>query len=275
MEDQWEELLARRAQIAARLAAAPIAIVEGIVDANGVAAVKIGDEQQWTLQLTLEVWRFVGGSWQDSRLQLRRQVSDDEVERYRQVMRPLGQIRADVRLRVDANPAEPEALLETLPLAIDDPDLAERGRLLQLPVTYEDKLFGTCRFNKRVNWFETNAHWNGTEVLVYLEAATLDTLPSVLKHAHDLWADAVAWGTRVYDRAVADLLELKNATWLDEDEDAVSVDGFKQKLSLQSLRIDEHGAFDFCFADGDLFFGHSIMVEGSLHQGATKAYIAG
>lgn len=100
-------------------------------------------------------------------------------------------------------------------------------------------------------------------------------LPAVLRRAHALWNDAAGWHARVLDRTVADLLDLKNDTWLDEDEKTVTADEFTQRIALQSVGIDGNGAFEFCFADGDLFWGHAIMVRGTLEEGPTATNIAG
>ncbi|KWI47340.1 hypothetical protein WT72_30960 [Burkholderia pseudomultivorans] len=275
MEDEWEALSRRRAEIEARLAAAPVVIVEGIADPTGVAAIKLGDAQQWTLRLTLDAWRVAGEPWQDGPLNLTRRADDDEIERYRQAARPLQPIRMPARLLMDASPAGPEAWLDALPSPIDDPELAERARQLQLPVTYEDTLFGICRFDRRVGWFEAHANWNDTDVRLYLEAATVEALPSVLEHAHALWRDAATWDARVSEQAVADLLKLKQSTWMEEGESEVSADDFKRRLALQSISIDAQAGFEFCFADGDLFFGHVVVVDGSLDRGPRSARIGG
>lgn len=253
MGDLWEELRTRQAQLVARLQAAPRVTIEGTADSTGVTAVKFQGEEHWTLKLTLEAWRLVGGTVQDSPLSLRQQVTAEDLEFCKRTLQPFGQFRIQVRLLMGDGGTGPEALLEAIPLAIDDHDLRERTRQLQLPVTYQDELFGTCLFDKQTKWFDAKANWNETEVRVYLSAESTDALPSVLEHAYELWRNAVSWSSRVSDRAVDDLLELKNKTWLESCEHAVSADEFKQRLSLQSVSIDKDAAFEFCFADGDLF----------------------
>ncbi|CAD6547441.1 DUF2262 domain-containing protein [Paraburkholderia sabiae] len=274
-DDQWEEMRARRAQLDARVKVAPRVTIEGVSDAIGMAALKFEGDQQWTLQLTLEAWRLVGGTLQDRPLSLKRQATEADVKLYKHTLRPFGRYRMQVRLLMDEDLPMPEALLEALPLDIEDPDLEQWARQLQLPITYEDELFGTCVLDKRIRLFKADVHWSGTRAYLYLHADSIDTLQPVLKCAYELWNSAVNWRLRVFDRAVADLLDLKNSTWLGKDEDPVSADEFRQRLSLQSISVDKDGRLEFCCTDGDLFFGHSILVPGSLEQGLTTAYIAG
>jgi len=78
---------------------------------------------------------------------------------------------------------------------------------------------------------------------------------------------------RVKDSAVQELLPLKNDAWLGDDETEFSPEEFKSKMTLQSISIHPDGDFDFWHDDGDLFWGHSIQVSGSLADGPTAADI--
>ena len=71
------------------------------------------------------------------------------------------------------------------------------------------------------------------------------------------------------------LLELKNDAWLDEDESEVSAEEFIARMELSSVSIHADGGFEFWFDDGDLFWGHSIMVSGNIQDGLDDAGIHG
>ena len=83
------------------------------------------------------------------------------------------------------------------------------------------------------------------------------------------------WASKVNDYAAGQLLELKNDNWLDEDESAISREDFLGRMQLNSITVHPEGEFEFWHDDGDLFWGHSILVSGSFTDGITHADIAG
>lgn len=209
-------------------------------------------------------------------LRLTRKGDDAELERYQLAADgdyPL--VRLKARLVMETGFAGPEAWLEEIPQVIEDAELAGQAARLRAPVIHEDAFFGACTLDKKIQWFEAQAPWNGGNIGVYLQADTLKTLPPVLKQARALWRDQTRWHARVLDCAADKLLELKNDSWLDDDEEPVTADAFKQRIELQSISMDEEGCFEFCFGDDDLFWGHTIMVHGTLDDGPEDADIAG
>jgi hypothetical protein len=46
-------------------------------------------------------------------------------------------------------------------------------------------------------------------------------------------------------------------------------------MKLESITVHPDGRFEFWFDDGDLFWGHSIAVRGSLAEGPTEASVEG
>ncbi|HVX53326.1 DUF2262 domain-containing protein [Nocardioides sp.] len=76
-------------------------------------------------------------------------------------------------------------------------------------------------------------------------------------------------------RIVADLLDLANEVWLDDDEQ-ITARQFRNSLTLMRLTVDAEGVFGAIFHDdADVFAGHGIEVIGTLAHGATKASISG
>ena len=72
-----------------------------------------------------------------------------------------------------------------------------------------------------------------------------------------------------------ELLPLKNETWLEEGESPFSAEKFKSRMMLQSISIYPNGDIEFWHDDGDLFWGHSIQISGSLDEGLSEADIPG
>ena len=70
-----------------------------------------------------------------------------------------------------------------------------------------------------------------------------------------------------------DLLQLKNASWLDEDQPPMNAEEFLQSIRLTSINFTSHAAFSLDFDDGGLFEGHSFFVYVSSKGKVEKARI--
>jgi len=46
-------------------------------------------------------------------------------------------------------------------------------------------------------------------------------------------------------------------------------------LASRRFRVHEDGEFEFWYDDGDLFWGHVILVDGNIQTGLSQASIAG
>jgi len=261
-------------QLNARLQSAPVVVVEGVM--GDLVTTRSGRDTLWTISMTLEVWREESGELRREPLCLTRQVDDAVLERYESaVPGDYCLVRVAARLVMDPDVSGPQGLMEGIPQVIADEELAGQAARLQLPVSCEDPLFGLCRLNRHRGSFVAEALWNDCRIDVILEAATLEALPPVLEQARALWRDQARCHALVLDRAMDALLELKNDDWLEEGEAPVSADAFRQRLRLQSITLAHDGSFEFCFGDDDLFWGHSIMVRGTVKDGPEIASLAG
>ena len=63
---------------------------------------------------------------------------------------------------------------------------------------------------------------------------------------------------------------------LEDDEEFVEIteEKFAERMVLNSIGFDENG-FEVFYDDDDMFWGHSILVDGTLENGIEQAYIAG
>lgn len=83
------------------------------------------------------------------------------------------------------------------------------------------------------------------------------------------------WNKMLLEIVIKYLLDLAN-DWnvdmiTDEDPDIdldeipdITEEEFCERIELESINIDSEGELEAWYADGDLFLGHSIKVEGSL-----------
>lgn len=152
-----------------------------------------------------------------------------------------------------------------------DAELEEIGRRLMEPVVVQTDHFGPLTLDRRINWFEGQVKWNGQLVTLHIEPDDNLDLTHQLRTAELLFADSQKWGQKVRQFAVQEKLKLAN-DWQDE---AVSEDEFLERMTLESISIQPEGRFEFWHDDGDLFWGHSIQICGSLREGLTHSDIPG
>jgi hypothetical protein len=126
-----------------------------------------------------------------------------------------------------------------------------------------------------VNWYEAVSEWCGTSIRLTVPASASDKTEKSLALARRLWAEQEEWQRKIIKCATKELLRLKNDTWLGEDEAEVSEGEFSSRLVLESISLNAEGSFEFWHDDGDLFWGHSIMVSGDLTEGPNAAEIPG
>ena len=55
----------------------------------------------------------------------------------------------------------------------------------------------------------------------------------------------------------------------------ITEEGFAQRLDLTSIALNPDGSFSAYFDDDDMFFGHCIVVHGTLPDGVASALMAG
>ena len=57
------------------------------------------------------------------------------------------------------------------------------------------------------------------------------------------------------------LIELKNSTWLEEDEGPINEQDFINTIELEAINAYSDGGFNIFFNDNDLFWGYNIVVN--------------
>ena len=256
----------------------PLVDVTGAVGANPPTGAQAGGEDLWILRFSFAAWVTEGGALQERGLEVERLVTREELRSYMNSVRPFTIV--NIRARVDRSSPEPRALLERL---VGEGDSAELESFLteyKKPVTYQDGLLGTFTLNRRIDCYKTTLAWNNKAAELQLATGERDELPRLLLTAHALWGNQQAWEERITNYAAQELLENANdwATsaddWSEEDE-PITTAQFQERMKVESVVVEADGSFVFFYEDGDLFFGHVIIVSGSLAEGPTRADIAG
>lgn len=246
--------------------------VIGVVHSRGSAGVRMKGNI-WSMRFRLCVWRTPDGKLHKSDLNIRGDLIRDKLRFHMQRIKALNII--SVRLRfIDELSAE---FLELIDEHVDsDHELSEIAIELAKPIVFEHPRFGEFIFNRRVEWWESKVNWAGKIIQLQIPGNELEgPNQDMLQTANTLWDDQLGWEQRVSDYAVQELLPLKNDFWLAEDEASISASEFIARMRLDYITVDKIDTFVFYHDDGNLFFGHSIMIEGNLRNGLTRADIPG
>ena len=99
-----------------------------------------------------------------------------------------------------------------------------------------------------------------------------------LKTAYTLFKDQNEWNKKVRIYASEELVDLANDWLQDNDEseiDEITEEMFINFMKLDSINVSSDGNFDIYFFDGDMFWGHTIIVSGNVNGDIYSAEIAG
>ena len=245
-----------------------------VTGANGFGGGKSRGETLWTASIGLTAWmeedspdihrgEFVLSTIGDEQLLevLRRRTRPDFIIKFR------GRVSEDGK----------RLLLLDLPEPGFDPDLKAILEEQKKPVTFREEGLGTFTLNRQVDWFETEINWLGTEISLTIDME--EAREEALQNAKTLLASAADWDKRVRECAADELLQNAN-DWNQEMEKdgetpTITREQFMERMELESIEVMADGSFQFWFADGDMFYGHSIWVSGDLENGPDEASMEG
>lgn len=244
----------------------------GLVDADGAGGGRAGESDEWSLILQLAGWRHPGAAVVAGERCCEMPASEADVDSLMDRITAYTIIEAEID---GSSTAEMTKLRRIVRIGVSDPELEQLAARLQEPVLLDDPTLGRLEYSRRFGEFEGRVEWCGRVVTVSLRSDRPDDPPAALETAARLFADQAEWDRRVREYAVEKLLPLKNGSWLEEDEAELSADAFLSKMTLETISVEESGEFSFWHDDGDLFWGHSIAISGSLSEGLTDADIPG
>jgi len=257
---------------------APRQIIHGVVDASDIGSSRSKGETLWHMTFRLAAWSMPDGIIHRNKLLVRRDISEGQLDSYRDVLPVHGIVALEVGLVEESDFDGPQALLhEVLQAPSKREDLCRVAEELSKPVTVDDAQLGTFTLDRRVNWYEAQTTWCAVPVRLALSSFRDDEIfpKDTLACAKELWKNQKRWDREVGEYMVKELLGLKNEGWLQEGEASLNADEFLRRVSIETIQINPPGDFDFWYDDGDLFWGHSITVSGSLDEGINDAGIQG
>ncbi|CAN5341697.1 hypothetical protein BH09PSE4_BH09PSE4_08520 [soil metagenome] len=146
-----------------------------------------------------------------------------------------------------------------------------------MPAPIIDPVLGPLTYDAKFGWYDADVSWCGARVGFSLSVEQEDELPEAIAVARALLDAAPEWQARMSEAMVRDLLELKNGEWLDPEHDPAPyiAETFLAPLKLEGATTLPDGTAEFFFDDGDLFFGHSLIVALDTASGRASASLGG
>lgn len=276
MADIFTDAAIKKEKLEQEFATLPDTIIYGVVGANGPSAGNSPPHQEWSLIFSLIAWKEAGGKINPSRLIVSKQLANGELQAIQDSVKKESLVQLKVKLSRVSPFGDARAQLISILNPPDDTELKAVLEQYKSPVEITHPKFGLLTFNRSLNWFEGSINWMGQPVRVSISvdeenasiASSIKTLEALYRHTSD-------WSKKITDYAVAELLDLKNESWRTEDQEEVTASAFAQAMQLESITVDSDGEFEFWHHDGDLFWGHSILITGSLTEGPLDADIPG
>ena len=168
-----------------------------------------------------------------------------------------------------------EVLEEDTPCPALEEVLAEYRR----PVFLNDEELGELSLDKDLDMFEGGISWRGEDIDISLEvdSSSEDTWTAAVRAMKQMAAEQDTWDRDMRAFAARELTELA-CEWresADEDVPEITEESFAQRIELTSIAMDADGSFSAYFEDDDMFFGHCVVVYGTLADGVASAVMAG
>lgn len=121
---------------------------------------------------------------------------------------------------------------------------------------------GTARWDARVGLYVVSVTLPGRPPVRLSigpdQNGGVDNASNVAKELVGRWHQHASSAKRY---AAEQLLRLKNETWLQPGQKPVSRDAFMRALRLDAIDVFSEGSAVLYFDDGDMFWGHTIMVD--------------
>lgn len=248
-----------------------------VTGAGGFGGSRTQENGPWLAVLELTAWKE-----EDSEEPAHREkaqlvaVADDRLMDYLR-----RRVRGDSVFQIMVRPSEDgkQFLMTELPQPEIDPEMKAILEEQKKPVSIWVPELGTFTLNRLVNWFEAEVEWLGQPARLDIDRE--EDWDACVEKAKALMADQKGWDEKVRSFAADQLLEQAN-DWAqdaagneDGEPEEITREQFMERLELDAVQISADGRFEFWFNDGEMFWGHSIHVTGSLDQGPEMAQMEG
>lgn len=162
-------------------------------------------------------------------------------------------------------------LLKVLERNVKHPDLDKIREEYLKPVILKTDI---CNFtlNKKFKWFEAKLDWVDTDIEFFLNVTNDTKNEKLVEIFQTLYKNKENWDKKAKEYAAKELTDGAN-DWQETDE--ITKEDFANRILLTSITISSDGDLEFYFYDDDMFYGHTIIVNGNISGTFTSADIAG
>ena len=146
------------------------------------------------------------------------------------------------------------------------------------PVVLQDDVLGELTYDKLLKSFEGNIAWlrGKIHISLYVDKDNKSGITKAKKLLKTMVLEQEKWDADLRAFAAGKLTKLA-CEWAESEEEAalITEESFAKRISLSLIWVTSGASFSACFDDDELFFGHSIIVSGSLKKGMISAKIEG
>lgn len=236
----------------------PSVKIIGVVSASDVAGA--GDSKGWKLVFHFTGWETESTPFNTSELRIEMPVAENEISTYQEMFSSYDVIEIEGKIGKHPNGHSQVLMSKYLGKVTDNQTLNDHSIQLQKPVIIEDSVLGKLTLDRTIDIFECDNSWLEGEVSFSLSCDEDGSIESILPKSYSILQSAKLWDSKTKEFSAKKLLELKNDTWLGEDESEFTESQFIEKMSLSTISFETDGSMTFWFDDGDLFWGHTISV---------------
>ena len=145
-----------------------------------------------------------------------------------------------------------------------------------------DEILGEMTFDESLGSFEGEVEISGQNIYFGISVDNIndkETVDRLISEFKKFISEFDKWDKRIREFSAEKLTDNAN-DWLqdslEDDEEFVEIteEKFAERMVLNSIGFDENG-FEVFYDDDDMFWGHSILVYGTLENGIEEAQIAG
>ena len=246
-------------------------VILGMVDLQGCNEIKEEQDEYSLANIRFLFWKQEDGEeiYEEPATLVRKADF-----RLLQLLKKCAPKTAIVRCRVRRHQVEENRfLLVGNPQKIEDEQLGEKKEEFLKPEEYVVEGIGAMILDTSEEWFEIKTNWNQQNIELVIENSEEKILNMEAQILRYLFANLEEWVQKACDLAADVFLGIKNRDYLEVDEGEAPVDreNFLSRLELECVQVFCDGDFGFWFSDGNLFFGHQILVSGDLKDGVQEA----
>lgn len=158
------------------------------------------------------------------------------------------------------------------------PELEEILAEYKKPVILQDDVLGKLIYNKKINSFEGNTLWRNKKIGISLDVNKNNKsgITKARKALKTLLSEQIKWDNDIRNSAAKKLINLA-CEWNETNDETppITEENFAQRIKIISISITSGGTFTIYFDDDDIFFGHYVIVYGSLRKRLVSADIVG